>query len=43
MDTRLNRRELLKTASVVMLGASLGGCARTSYPLRRFAKVKVSS
>ncbi len=40
MDTGLNRRELLKTASVVVLGASLGACARTSYP--RFAKVKVS-
>jgi glycine/D-amino acid oxidase-like deaminating enzyme len=42
MDPRLNRRELLKTASVVVLGASLGACARTSYPSRRFAKVKVS-
>ena len=42
MATRLNRRELLKTASAVVLGASLGGCARTSYPSRRFAKVKVS-
>lgn len=42
MDPGLNRRELLKTASVVVLGASLGACARTSYPSRRFAKVKVS-
>ena len=42
MGPTLNRRELLKTASVVALGASLGGCARTSSPSRRFAKVKVS-
>lgn len=42
MDNTLNRRELLKTASVVALGASLGGCARTSSASRPFAKVKVS-
>ena len=42
MDAKLNRRELLKTASLAVMGASLGGCARTSDPARRFAKVKVS-
>ena len=42
MDTTLNRRELLKSASVVLLGASLGGCAGTSSSSRHFAKVKVS-
>lgn len=42
MAVRLNRRELLKTASVVVLGAGVGGCARTSTSSRRFAKVKVS-
>lgn len=42
MGTALNRRELLKTASVVALGASMGGCARSSRPSRRFAKVNVS-
>ena len=42
MGTTLSRRELLKTASVVALGASLGGCARAPRPTRRFAKVKVS-
>ena len=42
MDTKLNRRQLLKAAGAVVLGASLGSCARTSSPSRRFAKVKVS-
>jgi len=43
VDSRLNRRELLKTAGVVALGASLGGCARSSGSSRRvFARVKVS-
>ncbi len=32
MDTGLNRRELLKTASVVVLGASLGGRAHILPP-----------
>ncbi len=42
MDIELNRRELLKAAGVVLLGASLGSCARRSSPSRHFAKVKVS-
>ena len=42
MGTTLNRRDLLKTASVAVLGASLGACAPTSRSSRRFAKVKVS-
>ena len=42
MDTTLNRRELLKAAGVVAVGASLGGCTRTASPARHFAKVKVS-
>ena len=42
MDNTLHRRELLKTASVVALGASLGGCVRTSSASRPFAKVRVS-
>ena len=42
MDTTLNRRELLKSASVVLLGASLGSCTGTSSSSRHFAKVKVS-
>ncbi len=42
MDTTMNRRELLKTASVLALGAGLGGCAPRSDAARRFAKVKVS-
>ncbi len=44
MNSMLNRRDLLKTAGVVALGASLGGCARAPAiaPSRRFAKVIVS-
>lgn len=42
MDTTLNRRELLKRASVAVLGAGLAGCAPQPSSSRRFAKVLVS-
>jgi len=42
MDTTINRREMLKTAGVALLGANLAGCVRASAPSRHFAKVIVS-
>ena len=42
MDSKLDRRQLLKVAGAAVLGASLGSCARATSPSRHFAKVKVS-
>lgn len=42
MDSKLDRRQLLKVAGVAVLGASLGSCARATSPSRHFAKVNVS-
>jgi D-amino-acid oxidase len=43
MPTRLNRRDMLKTAAVTALGAGLAGCEPAASPSRRFAKVDVSA
>mgnify|MGYP000005123753 CR=1 FL=1 len=42
MDSKLDRRQLLKVAGAAVLGASLGSCARATSPSKHFAKVNVS-